>query len=125
MRTGSVPTSPAIPVPYVATPKEAYQDMRLLTNRQPAGDILGGPARRYVDVANVPTLPVTDLSSAADDTVGPQCPVKPINNTWSECWDDEVEGIYYYNKLTGEATWVPPEELQAYLQKRKFANVIT
>ena len=122
MRTGSVPTNPSIPVPYVANPKEAYSGMRLLTNRLPAGDILGSPARRHVDVANVPSLPVVDLNTAADDSIGPHNPVKPINDTWSECWDDEVQGIYYYNKLSGEATWLPPEELKAFLDKRKFAN---
>lgn len=122
MRTGSVPTDPSIPVPYVATPKEAYADMRLLTNRLPAGDILGSQARRYVDVANVPSLRVVDLISGTNDSVGPDNPVKQINDTWSECWDDEVQGIYYYNKLSGEATWLPPDELRAFLEKRKFAN---
>lgn len=125
MRTGSVPTDPSIPVPYVAAPVEAYRDMRMLTNRRPGGDILGSTAHRFVDVSNVPPLPVVDLSAGTLDAVGPDNPVKAINDTWSECWDEEVQGIYYYNKLSGEATWLPPEELQAFLEKRKFANSAT
>ena len=28
---------------------------------------------------------------------------------WSACWDDSAEAVYYYNNVTGEATWIPPE----------------
>ena len=27
---------------------------------------------------------------------------------WVECWDEEVEAYYYYNQITGEASWVIP-----------------
>jgi hypothetical protein len=123
MRTGSVPSDPSIPVPYVAAPKEAFHGDRLLSNRMPNGEILGAPARRYADVAHVPQLPLTSLVAEIDEPVGPDNPVKQINNTWSECWDDEAGAIYYYNKMSGEATWIAPEELSAYLEKRKFATI--
>lgn len=29
---------------------------------------------------------------------------------WSEYWDEEVDASYYYNKLTGEATWIKPAD---------------
>lgn len=40
--------------------------------------------------------------------VGPSNPIKELDQTWSACWDDEAGAIYYYNKQTGEATWLPP-----------------
>jgi hypothetical protein len=121
MRTSSVPTNPAIPVPYVASSKHQFDGTRLLTNRTAGGEILGTTSRHYVDICNVPQTKVEDLSAALNDSVGPDNPIKPINDTWSECWDAEVGAIYYYNKLSGEATWVAPDELQAYLEKKKFA----
>lgn len=30
------------------------------------------------------------------------------SDTWIECWDEEVEALFYYNQLTGEASWVNP-----------------
>ena len=31
-----------------------------------------------------------------------------IAREWQEYWDEEVEANYYYNELTGEASWVYP-----------------
>ena len=42
--------------------------------------------------------------------LGPENPTRDIDETWMGCWDEEVSAIYYYNKLTGEATWVNPIE---------------
>lgn len=41
-------------------------------------------------------------------SVGPDNPVVQLNDTWSACWDDEAGAVYYYNQVTGEATWIPP-----------------
>mmetsp|Transcript_11621 Transcript_11621/g.14007 ORF Transcript_11621/g.14007 Transcript_11621/m.14007 type:complete len:476 (-) Transcript_11621:116-1543(-) len=35
---------------------------------------------------------------------------------WVQLWDEEVESNYYYNQLTGEASWIRPEELGAELE---------
>jgi hypothetical protein len=43
-----------------------------------------------------------------DEPLGPDNPVKVLNDTWTACWDDEAGAIYYYNQLSGEATWLPP-----------------
>ncbi len=29
---------------------------------------------------------------------------------WVECWDDVMEAIYYYNTITGEASWIHPDD---------------
>lgn len=41
--------------------------------------------------------------------VGPDNPARQLNETWTAYWDDEASSIYYYNQITGEATWMPPE----------------
>jgi hypothetical protein len=41
--------------------------------------------------------------------VGPSKPSKDLDDIWSACWDDEAGAVYYYNKNTGEATWLPPK----------------
>merc|ERR1712218_591723 len=33
---------------------------------------------------------------------------------WVEYWDEEVKANYYYNILTGEATWVVPSSYKSY-----------
>lgn len=30
---------------------------------------------------------------------------------WIEYWDDEAQSYYYYNPVTQEASWTPPQEL--------------
>lgn len=45
----------------------------------------------------------------ADEPLGPDNPFKDIDDTWTACWDDEARAVYYYNKQSGEATWLPPE----------------
>lgn len=34
-----------------------------------------------------------------------------LDDLWVEYWDEEVEAIYYYNQLTGEASWVNPDSV--------------
>lgn len=96
------PTNPTVPLPYSVPTFETYQDSPLLKSRAPNGAILGTWRRDFVNDANVPFL-------APDEPVGPDNPVKEINETWTSCWDEAAAGIYYYNKETGEATWLPPE----------------
>ena len=33
-----------------------------------------------------------------------------VEGHWIEYWDDEVGASYYFNSITGEASWVNPEE---------------
>jgi hypothetical protein len=99
----------------------------MLVNRTTSGQILGSPVRRYADVAHVPQLSFTDRASAAalsDEPVSATNPFKAVNDTWCECWDEEVGAIYYYNNKSGEATWVPPDELKAYLDRKKYVATI-
>jgi hypothetical protein len=42
------------------------------------------------------------------DMVGPDNPVVQIRENWSACWDGEAGAVYYYNHISGEATWLPP-----------------
>lgn len=43
-----------------------------------------------------------------DKPVGPDNPEKQIDEVWTAYWDDEAGAVYYYNIITGEATWIPP-----------------
>lgn len=91
-----------VPRPVPVLTADQFGGAPMLSNRSPNGSILGSPSKRYVPEANVPYLP-------PDEPVGPDNPVKAINETWSACWDKEAGAIYYYNQITGEATWLPPE----------------
>lgn len=99
-----LPASKNVTVPRAGPvlTQEQFSGRAMLSNRTPNGTILGSPSKRYVAEANVPYLP-------PDEPVGPDNPVKAINETWSACWDKEAGAIYYYNQITGEATWLPPE----------------
>jgi hypothetical protein len=88
--------------PHPVLTNDQYSDTPLLSNRTPNGAIVGSPSKRFVAEANVPYLP-------PDEPVGPDNPVKSLNDTWSACWDKEAGAIYYYNNETGEATWLKPE----------------
>lgn len=39
---------------------------------------------------------------------------KDEQQQWVEYWDEEVKANYYYNILTGEATWVVPSSYKSY-----------
>ena len=106
---GSVYRAPIIPPPrnasvpkaYVPPDADAFSDYVLLSNRTPSGRILGSHKRTYVDVSNVPVLP-------EEEPVGPANPAKRLDDKWSACWDDQSLAVYYYNNVTGEATWISP-----------------
>lgn len=52
---------------------------------------------------------ITRLPLAAD--VGPDMPEKDLSEGWKACWDSEAGSVYYYNAMSGEATWLPPMEV--------------
>lgn len=107
----------AYPIPYIPPRIDAFQAYPLLRNRAPDGTILGSYKKNYIDPSHVPrmdsgstrlVLTSSQEMKAALPEVGPDNPVMDINDTWSSCWDEEVQAVYYYNKETGEATWIPP-----------------
>jgi len=98
------PKMPTVPRPYVPPAPSAFEGMPMLGNRAVDGRILGAQMKRFADPQNVPFKPV-------EEPVGPSNPVKELSETWSACWDDSAAAVYYYNKITGEATWVPPSVL--------------
>ena len=94
-----------LPKPYTIPSKETFKDKSIMSNiRAPDGSILGSETSRIMDEKHVPYL-------APVNPVGPDNPVVEINDTWSSCWDDQAGAIYYYNQITGEATWIPPDDI--------------
>ena len=89
---------PTIPVPYI--PVNFRRAIR--------GHSDSTPLTR-VEAAHVPSLETTRDGLARKTVLADaDHPVVSLNKTWSSCWDDEVHAVYYYNKETGEATWIPP-----------------
>lgn len=103
-RTDRKPEHPTIPkvLPVLDSRDFANTD-GLLLNRTSNGKILGTAAQRFINQNHVPHLP-------EEETVGPSNPHQQLNETWTKCWDREANAVYYYNNLTGEATWIQPEE---------------
>lgn len=64
---------------------------------------------RYVDQRHIPP----QASQTEEEVpVGPENPVKDLGDgTWSACWDESASAVYYYNNMTGEASWIKPEEV--------------
>lgn len=104
------PKHPALPRPYVPESKRFFDEQHSLANRNTRGEILGQPAKTYVNYENVPYAEPAE-QVVPENPVGPDNPVKALDESgiWSACWDDNAEAIYYYNNETGEATWIPPE----------------
>lgn len=97
------PPRASIPRMYPALTGEEYANAgMLLNNRTASGRILGNTAQRIISDAHVPYLP-------PEEPVGPDNPYVAINDTWTKCWDKEAGAVYYYNQLTGEASWIAPE----------------
>ena len=97
-----LPRSPAIPRPYVPDAPSAFHGKPMLNNRTISGAILGSSVTiRPVDAAHVPYL-------EPEKPIGPDNPSKQLDPTWSGHWDGEAGAVYYYNQITGEATWIPP-----------------
>lgn len=127
----SVPKLPTIPRPFVPPPSKDYAHLPKMHQRTAGGKILGGTTRRFVPAEYVPYYePPTETQEDAnneynitenenelqyqvvvDAPVGPDNPMKELNDTWMACWDGEAGAVYYYNKITGEATWIPPSDL--------------
>lgn len=69
---------------------------------------------RHLDLSVVAEAPPSEhdelRGNAAPEVpdVGPNKPIKQLDDTWAACWDDEAGAVYYYNQHTGEATWLPP-----------------
>jgi hypothetical protein len=97
-----LPKNAKMAQPHAVFTSDTQALQPLLNNRSPAGKILGSPERRYVAEHKVPYL-------APDEPLGPDNPVKELNDTWTACWDKEAGATYYYNKISGEATWIPPD----------------
>jgi hypothetical protein len=103
-RTDMKPEHPTIPkINPVLDAREFNQVEGLLVNRSTTGKILGSPARHYMDAKHVPVL------TQEEQALGPQNPYQQLNEVWTKCWDDEAKAVYYFNSVTGEATWVQPE----------------
>lgn len=95
------PNNPRLPQPRAPINPADFAAQPMMHNRTIQGTILGSPPKRYADEMHVPYMP-------EDIPLGPDNLTKDINDTWMSCWDKEVSAIYYYNKLTGEATWINP-----------------
>ena len=130
------PTKPTYSTPYIPPPIESIPTELLHYYRAANGRLLSSlvkPSPKYVNPNNVPAYtgglssstqlattsslenssalrPATSSSTVSLKiaTATPENPVVDIDETWSSCWDDEVQAVYYYNKITGEATWIPP-----------------
>jgi hypothetical protein len=96
------PRNPSIPRPYPVATANEFQNSPLLNNRSPNGSILGRVGKRIVDRSHVPF-------QLQNEPLGLNNPTRVLNDEWTACWDKEADAIYYYNKLTGEATWLPPD----------------
>lgn len=97
----NLPPRATIPKSYPTLSAEMFTGVNLLHNRTANGKILGQAAQRFISEAHVPFLP-------PEEPVGPDNPYVAINETWTKCWDQEAGAVYYYNNISGEATWVPP-----------------
>lgn len=48
---------------------------------------------------------------ATIDSIDQEIVEQEADHGWIQMWDEEVESNYYYNQLTGEASWIRPEEV--------------
>lgn len=97
------PTAPTLPKTFSPLMTKDFSSSPMLANRTANGRILGTAAQRHlVSPSRVPYLP-------PEVPVGPDNPYQALNDTWTKCWDSEAGAIYYYNNVTGEATWVQPD----------------
>ena len=133
------PKQISIPRPFPPINKNDFKGGPPLHNRSPDGEILGTISTvSKIDSSHVPYLPPQALpavttslsigSVASNDSenglslsqmVGPDNPTMAIDETWSACWDNEAGAVYYYNHISGEATWIPPTEVKKKKTKTK------
>ncbi len=109
-----LPAHPTLPKPYPGlVPGDFYTQDGFLSNRTADGKILGNVTKRFVSEAHVPYYDQNEhiavASSSEEVPVGPDNPYQPINDTWTKCWDKEAGAVYYYNIVSGEATWIMPD----------------
>lgn len=97
-----MPLAPAVPRPFIPPSPSSFNNMTLLNNRTADGKILGAYSKRYENSTNVPVLP-------QEVPLGPDNQTKELSETWTACWDSEAGAVYYYNKISGEATWIAPK----------------
>jgi hypothetical protein len=55
-----------------------------------------------------PLKDTVDIPDALDQTLMTE---SESEKEWIQLWDEEVESNYYYNQITGEASWIRPEEV--------------
>ena len=94
------PKSSAILRPYVNEDFATFSNESLLSNRSANGRIMGNYAKHYVSSNNIPAVDEVHL--------GPDNPTKILNDIWTAYWDESAGASYYYNHITGEATWIKP-----------------
>lgn len=98
------PKTSTLPKPYAPLNPSDFASSSMLNNRTASGRILGTAAQRFISESHVPALPVY-----VDEPVGPDNLYVQMNETWTKCWDNEAGAVYYYNNITGEATWIQPQ----------------
>ena len=124
----AVPKFPAIPRPFVPKSAASLADVPMMHTRAASGKILGGPTRRYVNADHIPAGGGSGRTMSAGTSamarggalvvghptvdVGPNNPIKELSAVWCACWDDEAGATYYYNRETGEATWIIPDDVK-------------
>ncbi len=112
------PLRPEVPRPYVPAAKHFFEAQKKLANRTTDGEILGKDQPNYVDADRVPYMDPGYVVAPQAPDAGYEREMPTAENPvvayddegiWSACWDDSAEAVYYYNNVTGEATWIPPE----------------
>lgn len=88
------------------TDKLHYINSNYIRHREMSGKILGAPKKRYADPSVVPHSGIFNDSSISFESTSLSL---NASTDWITCFDDEVGASYYYNQVTGEATWLHPE----------------
>lgn len=115
MQSNKPPARPQVPRPYVPAAKHFYANQEQLANRAVSGEILGKNQPKYVDSSRVPYMEDDYLNNLQQEqerempTAENPVVAYDADGIWSSCWDEEAEAVYYYNNVTGEATWIPPD----------------
>lgn len=105
-RAKGPPPNQARPSPHVSQP----QPSDVKKNNRPSK-----LAQRGMDVmASLPSVNVVNGAAAVvEEEIELDNEVEDVKveHGWIQMWDEEVESNYYYNQLTGEASWIRPEEV--------------
>ena len=89
------------------TDKFHYINSNYIRHREISGKILGAPKKRYAEHSVVPNSGIFNDSSMQFDSTS----LSSLNasSDWITCFDDEAGASYYYNQVTGEASWLNPQ----------------